>query len=180
MLQAWALELLRCIFCNAQNFKQDEQGLRCTTCEKLFPIRSGILDMLGEPHEIVFRELKAVEKLDHSESQEEPKIKGILQKMDATNYEPSVEEQKEFPSLTHLLTTRRQIDELLRRVRLTPNSIVYEIGADHCMISNLLSISFRESPFTKDQNSGRVKSRLSVCTKVCSRQKRNYDFATLR
>jgi SAM-dependent methyltransferase len=94
--------------------------------------------MLGEAHDIVLKERRAVEKLDHSAVPGDSKIKAILQKMDEANYEPSEVEQKEFPSLTHLLTTRRQIDELLRQAQLPPNSTIYEIGADHCMISNLL------------------------------------------
>lgn len=84
--------------------------------------------MMGEPHATVLKERKAVERLDQSEFLGESKIKGILQKIDETNYEPSEEEQKEFPSLTHLLTTRRQIDELLRRVRLTPNTTFMKLG----------------------------------------------------
>jgi SAM-dependent methyltransferase len=130
----WAIQILRCVRCNATPLDWKEGGFACRKCGVNYSIRNGISDFLTSLHAVPQREREAVEKL--SEIPEAVKrLQDLLQKWDTSDLSES--DYQEFECLRHAAESRKQLIDLLERYPIPEGSVVLEIGADHCWTSNL-------------------------------------------
>jgi len=135
----WVLPLLRCLKCGANHHVIQQDAVICDTCGKTNPSVDGVITFFADQiHPVLQKELQAIQKLDASAAKEDlDQLGSLLRKLDLNAHAASKAETSKFGCMQHLIDSRNQILEVLTSYPVPPGSVVLEIGADHCWISNL-------------------------------------------
>ena len=135
-MRAWALPLLRCLECSATTFETRAEDLRCSSCGTTYGRRGDIVDFLHRPHPAIVRERKAVHKIDSEASAPVDWLHAVLERLNRDQLTPD-----DLASSAHIRAiaeSRAQVLALFSEERLTPGSVVLEVGADVGWASSIL------------------------------------------
>jgi SAM-dependent methyltransferase len=134
----WAWGILTCPRCNSGGIRADGADVVCTACGCRIHGEDGVLDFLLDPHPIARREQEAVARTDSSDPTYNNRLAELLRAIDRDEQvELSGEEATAFACINHIQDARRHLVELLNRFDLERESVVLELGADHCWASGL-------------------------------------------
>ncbi len=135
-MRAWALPLFRCLECSATTFGSSAADIRCSSCGTTYARRGDVVDFLHRPHPAIVREREAVHKIDREAGAPEDWMRGVLGRLNRDELT-----QDDLASSAHIRAiaeSRAQVLELFSEERLTPGSVVLELGADVGWASSIL------------------------------------------
>jgi SAM-dependent methyltransferase len=135
-MRAWALPLLRCLECSGRTLETRAADIRCCSCGRTYARRGDIVDFLHRPHPAIVREREAVHKIDREAGAPEDWMRAALGRLNRDELT-----QDDLASSAHIRAiaeSRAQVLELFSEERLTPGSVVLELGADVGWASSLL------------------------------------------
>ena len=135
-MRAWALPLLRCLECSATALELRSADVRCPTCGTTYARREDVVDFLHRPHPTIVREREAVHRIDREAGAPPDWMRAVLGRLNRD--ELTSEDLASSEHIRAIAESRAQVLALFSEERLTPGSVVLEIGADVGWASSIL------------------------------------------